>query len=62
MAYHGLTHPVPMWLLPLWKWIFCRKNCHAFDEVGGNGANYLSCDACGLIVNIESVETTYQEP
>ena len=58
--YHGITHAVPSWLLPIWKKSFCRKNIHAFDEVGGQDMNYLSCDACGLMVNIESVDTTYQ--
>ena len=60
-AYHGITHPVPGWLLNLWRLIFCRRNCHAFDETSSDTMNYLHCDACGLMVHIESVDNTYQQ-
>jgi len=61
MDYHGITHPCPGWLLPLWRRVFCRRNIHAFDEVGCTEGGYLSCDACDLVVFIKSVDTTYQE-
>jgi len=52
----GITHPVPMWFLPLWKLIMCKRNMHCFDEVlSSDGSWCLYCDACGLTVNIESV-------
>jgi hypothetical protein len=57
--YHGITYLLPLKLLPLWKLILCRRNVHVFDEVVSSwneGEHYLVCDACELIVNIESIE------
>ena len=54
--YQMITHLIPMWLLPLWKRIFCPRGWHAWDEVCSVTRNpkgvicrlhYLSCDACG---------------
>lgn len=61
-SYMGMTHFVPFRLLYLWKRFFCKRNIHAFDEVESLEGHYLVCDACQLIVNIKSVDTTYQEP
>ena len=60
MRYHGITHGVPLWLLPLWRKFRCPKNIHAFDEVSSLNRNYLYCDACHLIVEITFVDTQYQ--
>ena len=58
--YYGLTHLVPLFLLPLWRRALCRRDVHAFDEaVNSLGDHYLVCDACGLLVNIASIDTTY---
>jgi hypothetical protein len=57
--YHGVTHCVPLALLPVWKRVLCRREIHAFDEVYSCGEHRLVCDACGLIVNIASIDTTY---
>jgi hypothetical protein len=57
--YHGITHALPLFLLPAWRVIMCRHNCHVFDEVYSRGDHHLVCDACGLIVNIASIDTTY---
>lgn len=53
--YHGITYPKQD---PA-KWKGCVKNQHLFDEVLGCGGHYLSCDCCGLIVNIKSIDTQY---
>ncbi len=50
--YLFITHKIPMWLLPLWKLIFCKRGWHAWDEVVAIGEHYLSCDACGMAVNL----------
>jgi hypothetical protein len=62
--YVGLTHDVRMGSLKKWRREKCPDNVHCFDEVGGIGPDehYLSCDACGLMVHIAAVETTYVEP
>ena len=57
--YDGITHAVPFRLLHAWKRLFCRVNIHAFDEVAGGPDHYLSCDACGLVVNIASIDRSY---
>lgn len=57
--YEGITHAVPHWFLVAWKRLACRRNVHAFDEVAGSADHYLSCDACGLIVNIASLDHSY---
>ena len=58
--YFGWTHLwVPVCLYPLWRWLFCRRGIHLFDEVlscGGNGDgwhHYFVCDACQLEVKID---------
>ena len=56
MKYYGLTHALPLWLLPLWKRIMCRKNIHVFDEMeNSDGEHLLVCDACQLEVHIASI-------
>jgi hypothetical protein len=63
--YYGITHALPLWLLPLWKKTMCKRNMHVFDEVVSSngdtcdGDHYLACDACDLVVNIASIDTTY---
>ena len=58
--YYGITHALPLWLLPLWKRTMCKRNVHVFDEVvsgwGEHDEHYLVCDACELLVNIDSIE------
>jgi len=39
----------------IWKKLFCPKNIHLLDEVGGND-HYLSCDACDLEVHIKEIK------
>jgi len=59
---YGITHALPMWALPLWRRIMCRRNLHVFDEVTSScGGHYLCCDACDLIVNIESIDASWIE-
>lgn len=62
MDYHGITHLVPHWALGVWRRFLCRRNMHAFDECTSAGEDYLSCDACGLMVHIDRVDTTYTDP
>jgi hypothetical protein len=40
----------------LFKKYFCGKNIHLFDECESLDDHTLYCDACGLTVNIESIE------
>lgn len=59
---HGISHLVPMRLLPLWKKTCCKRGWHLFDEVvsfGSTEPHYLSCDACNLMVVISRIETKY---
>lgn len=41
----------------------CPREMHCFDEVlssgGGPYDHYLSCDACGLMVLIHSIDAQY---
>jgi len=58
MKYYGITHKVPMWLLPLWKRFLCKHNWHLFDEISRaceERPNELYCDACGLSVGIKYI-------
>lgn len=55
--YRGITHAVPRWLLFVWKRLFCRMEWHAFDEVASVDRHYLSCDACGLVVDIKGINS-----
>lgn len=52
MNYYDFTHYVPMWLLWLWKRIFCKRGWHAWDEVWSVERHYLVCDACEREVEI----------
>jgi len=55
-----------------WRKKNCKRNIHLFDEVTGTGGDskvkghcwnhYLVCDACQLVVNIESVDQKYVKP
>ena len=54
-SYCGFTHLVPMWLLPLWRKLFCRVGWHAWDEVASLESHYLYCDACGTEIFIAKV-------
>jgi len=40
----------------LFKKYFCKRNIHLFDESESLEYHFLSCDACGLTVNISSIE------
>lgn len=40
----------------LFKKYFCPKNYHLFDECKSLDDHHLYCDACGLSVNISSIE------
>ncbi len=55
--YCGYTHIwVPGCLLPLWKWLFCSRGIHLWDEVltySKGWEHYLVCDACQLKVKID---------
>lgn len=62
IPFHGITHLVPPFLLRPWRRLFCRRGWHAFDEVGLIDEHYLSCDACGLAVGIEFIETKWVRP
>jgi hypothetical protein len=52
-----ITYYWPCRLLWLWRWLFCRRGWHLFDEVlsswDDGPAHYLYCDACELIVHID---------
>ena len=52
MNYYDFTHYVPMWLLWLWKRVFCKRGWHAWDEVWSVERHYLVCDACEREVEI----------
>ncbi len=59
--YRGITHFVPLFVLPLWKKCFCKKGWHLFDEVATCNSNYLSCDACEIVVNIKTEDCAQAE-
>jgi len=69
-VYRGMTYPPFFWFewqYRLWSWLCCKRGWHLWDEVVShsgdgphNGAwHYLSCDACNLSLNIDSVDETY---
>lgn len=60
--YRGITHLVPSWLLGLWRRFMCPRERHAFDEVWSIGDHFLSCDACGLMLNIDSFDDRFVDP
>jgi hypothetical protein len=55
-----ITHPLSPFLVRIWGRLFCRREWHLFDEVGGED-HYLSCDACGLMVGIDYVSEEYRD-
>jgi len=62
--YVGITYPgflcwkIWWWAVSrLWKRFLCSWNIHLFDEVISS-EHYLNCDACGLMVHINKVETS----
>lgn len=71
--YFGLTHDVKNndKALDKWRKNKCSKNIHCFDEVFSPAgmskkgepqtAHYLVCDACGLMVYIDRIDTEYVE-
>tara|TARA_R110002167_G_scaffold112234_2_gene284546 strand:- start:54 stop:329 length:276 start_codon:yes stop_codon:yes gene_type:complete len=67
--YCGLTYPTLLirwrWQEWLWRKLFCSRHIHLFDEVLSSGddpwPHYLHCDACNLIVNIDSFEDDWVE-
>jgi hypothetical protein len=58
--YFGITYPkflqfkIIQWI---WARVFCKKNCHLFDEVLSLHNHCLHCDGCGLHVEIKYIET-----
>ena len=69
--YRGITYPkIICWLpwewgLKLWRRLMCKREMHLWDEVLSGGCpweHYLVCDACGLMVNIESIDDRYVPP
>jgi len=57
MKYYGITYPEKTEKeLKVWAKKNCVQNYHLFDEVLSD-KHYLSCDACGLVVYIEKIET-----
>ena len=51
--YKGYTHYIPLFLLPLWKQLFCKRGWHIWDEIyTTNYEHYLFCDACEKEVHI----------
>lgn len=70
-TYIGITYPkvlrnkIAKWL---WRKFMCTRHRHLFDEVWSpfdsdfpDSNHYLYCDACGLLVNIESVVLSDQQ-
>lgn len=60
-TYRGITHSCPMFLLKPWKYFMCKRNVHVFAEVLSWDEHYLYCDACGLIVNIKSIDERWMK-
>lgn len=59
--YYGITHHMPLMFLSAWGKIMCRREWHLFDEVEYGDDHCLVCDACDLVVNIESIDKTFME-
>ncbi len=56
-SYRGITHiPGSPLLYKLWKFFFCRKDIHLFDEVESGNEHYLSCSGCDLEVGIAYIK------
>lgn len=60
-AYHGISHGIAPNVLETIQPAYCKKGIHAFDEVWSPNDHYLSCDCCGLKVNIKSIEEPKKE-
>ena len=61
--YYGLTH-LFFWtsknfIYNLWEKYLCKKGIHLLDEVWSDSGHFLVCDACNLMVNIESIDDEY---
>lgn len=62
--YYGLTYPKILdnkFIKWLWRKLMCKYGYHLFDEVLSIEHHYLSCDACGSEVHIETVCDEYVE-
>lgn len=57
--WEGSTHKVPMFLLGVWRRVFCKRGWHCFDEVWAPPDHYLSCDACELVYRDGTWDRTY---
>lgn len=63
--YYGITYPSILrfrFIHKLWKWYFCKRNIHLFDECLSGGYpwhHFLVCDCCQLMIDIEKIDTTY---
>jgi hypothetical protein len=66
--YYGITHFIyPLFqydiIYKFWKRFFCKRNLHLLDEVLSyceiSPKHYLVCDACGLIIYIDYIDTQY---
>ena len=56
-SYRGITYPGLLgYVLPMWRRMCCPREWHLFDELWTGTGHALVCDACGLIVHIESIE------
>jgi hypothetical protein len=53
MKYHGYTHYIPLFLLPLWAKILCRFNWHIWDEVKTIDEHFFVCDACEIEIALK---------
>jgi hypothetical protein len=58
--HYGITYPIPEWLQVDWFWKWwkekaCKYGFHLLDEVLSVEEHYLYCDACELVVPLESV-------
>lgn len=63
-SYYGISYFSFLqfeFIYKFWKKYFCKKNIHLFDEVWNIENHYLVCDACGLIVHIDHIDTQYME-
>jgi len=49
-----LGHKVVLWI---WKKCMCKRGHHLLDECLSPPDHYLYCDACGLSIHIDYVET-----
>lgn len=64
--YQGITYFLSglqyfNFILGLWKRFMCPRGWHLLDEVLSNEDHYMICDACELVVNIDSIEVEDDE-